>query len=293
MSFGSMSFSALGDSLGRFLQPAATVVAVFLFAWAAWLAAQMTWNLLAPANPPTPSATVSAATGSGGQLSPERIQRMHLFGERGAQPAQTARTTEAPETTLNIRLVGVTASTVPERSAAIIQQGNNQVVYIPGETISSSRAVLREILSDRVILENAGRMETLYLDGRDGFEPGLTLREAPAPRSDASTPVQPTEVPLSGQEVSIESIQELVTITPYQQDGELVGYRLAPRANPEIFTAAGFQAGDIAISLNGYDLTNVAEAASIMRDLSSLTTATVVVLRNGEQVTLELSIPNE
>lgn len=296
MSFGSISFHAISDRFSRFLQPMLTIGAVLVLAWAAWLAAQVTWNLIAPTSPPTPPAMVSAPGSSAGDWSAERIQRMHLFGERGAQPAQATQSTAAPETTLNIRLVGLTASTSPERSAAIIQQGNNQTVYIPGETISSSRAVVREIRSDRVILENGGRMETLFLEGRDGFEPGLTLSDIAAPPARQAQPAMTAQTSRAVAElpqVNIENIQELVTISPHQENGELVGYRLAPRSNPEIFQAAGFQPGDIAVRLNGYDLTNIVSAAAIMRDLPSLTSVTIVVLRDGEERTLELSIPNQ
>ncbi|WP_194756982.1 type II secretion system protein GspC [Aliidiomarina indica] len=293
LSISSLSVANLSAFSRSVLQPVLTGVGILLLCVAVWIAASITWRVLAPADLPVPLAVAGQGMGEQVQLNPTRIQQMHLFGERGAEPTRQVRTTEAPETTLNIRLVGVTASTVPERSAAIIQQGNNQVTYIPGETIASSRAVVNEILSDRIILENAGRLETLYLDGRDGFEPGLTLRQV----NDTTEPRQqtqdsPSELPVYVEDINPENISELVSITPVQRDGALIGYRLAPSKYPELFAAAGFQSGDIAISLNGYDLTNLAEAASILRDIGSLTSATIVVLRDDEPVTLELSIPN-
>lgn len=86
---------------------------------------------------------------------------------------------------------------------------------------------------------------------------------------------------------------ELINITPASNDGELIGYRLSPKSNPEIFRAAGLRDGDIAIMFNGYDLTNAAEAMSLVQSLESMTTASIVVLRDGEEVTIELSIPNQ
>ncbi|TRW50317.1 type II secretion system protein GspC [Aliidiomarina halalkaliphila] len=294
LSLGSLSLARLSTTYRSVLQPVLTGIGILLLCISAWLAATITWRLITPADLPVPPAIGGQAATEQVQVNLNRIQQLHLFGERGAEASRQPRTTEAPETTLNIRLVGVTASTVPERSAAIIQQGNNQVTYIPGETISSSRAVINEILSDRVILENGGRLETLYLDGRDGFEPGITLRQVDQPQETREQPVERVhEVPIDIGTVNPENIGELVTITPVQREGNLIGYRLAPNRYPELFAAAGFESGDIAISLNGYDLTNLAEAASILRDVGSLTNATVVVLRNDEPITLELRIPNQ
>lgn len=238
---------------------------------------------------PVTVAAANRVTDSAGPVNVDRVRNLHLFGEYGAVPAQQVRPTSAPETTLNIRLIGVTASSNPDLSAAIVQQGNNQVVYIIGETIQSSRAVVREIHADRILIENAGRMETLYLDGRDDFTPEFSATPARSQGVPAEAPVQISGTP----EVMIDSVMELISITPHSEAGELVGYRLSPKSNPEIFRAAGLRDGDIAIMLNGYDLTNAAEAMSLMQSLESLTEATIVVLRDGEPVTLELRIPNE
>lgn len=278
----------------------AMLLGVILLILIAIQVALLTIRVFTPADV-TPIAVSSSSQQSSSQQTNTQgvndVRSLHLFGEFGAQPAQQARPTAAPETTLNIRLIGVTASSNPDLSAAIVQQGNNQVVYIIGETIQSSRAVVREIHADRILIENAGRMETLYLDGRDDFTPefssaqpsaqtGTQTRGSSVP---AQAPVQLTGTP----EVMIDNVMELISITPHSEAGELVGYRLSPKSNPEIFRAAGLRDGDIAIMLNGYDLTNAAEAMSLMQSLESLTEATIVVLRAGEPVTLELRIPNE
>src|SRR5690554_2363369 len=116
-----------------------------------------------------PLSTAQTTTIKVNQVDLSQVQALHLFGQKGATTAQ-ATTTNAPVTTLNIRLVGVTASNNPNLSAAIIQQGSEQSTYIPGDTIRNSRAVVQEIYSDRVMLEHNNRLETLWLEGRDGSE---------------------------------------------------------------------------------------------------------------------------
>ena len=271
-------------------------VAVILLLVAAWVAAVVTYRIITPVQV-SPSNPISSGQNNGRQvsqpISTQRITSLNLFGERGAEGAAPRQTREdAPQTTLNITLVGVTAATDPNRSAAIIQQGGNQNVYIIDETIAGSRAIVREIYADRIILENAGRRETLMLEGADGNTGSLSLVTSaprrPAPNAQVAPPANTAAVP-----ASYANIAELLRITPETREGQLVGYRLAPNRDPQIFTNAGFVNGDIAISMNGYDLTNAAEALALLNELEMLSSATVVVLRNGELVELDISIPNE
>ncbi|RUO23626.1 type II secretion system protein GspC [Aliidiomarina iranensis] len=266
-----------------------TLLGIVLLLVAAWYAAAITWRVLTPVDSGAsvfkPQVTANQSNRS--RVRPEQIGQLHLFGERGAVNTVAQNRSDVPRTTLNIRLVGATTAPDPARSAAIIEQGGNQNTYVIDETIASSRAVVREIYVDRIILENNGRLETLLLEGVDGADTGISLVTS-AP----SRPVEET-APERIEDVSYQNIGELINISPAQEGGELIGYRLAPKTNPEIFNQAGFRSGDIAVSLNGYDLTNAAEALVIMNEIQTLTSATVVVLRDGDLVELEFSIPNE
>ncbi|RUO37429.1 type II secretion system protein GspC [Aliidiomarina shirensis] len=280
-----LSFSVSQGLLKKLL----TVIGVVLLLIAAWHAAAITWRIITPVNTANAVFSPQASTNqqTRGRIRPEQISQLNLFGERGAAPMASQRRDDVPETTLNVRLVGVTTASDPSRSAAIIEQGSNQNTYVIDETIASSRAIVKEIYADRIILENNGRLETLLLDGRDGASGGLSLV--------TSSPTRPAEssAPARLDEVTYANIGELINISPAQEDGELIGYRLAPKTNPELFNEAGFRSGDIAVTLNGYDLTNAAEALVIMNEIQTLTSATVVVLRDGDLVELEFSIPNE
>nr|WP_256473728.1 type II secretion system protein GspC [Aliidiomarina quisquiliarum] len=260
---------------------------VFLL-FAAWLLAQLTWRLVMPVGPPTlmPLSATPVTSIEVAQLDLSRIQGLHLFGKKGAEVSRPS-TNEAPETTLNIRLVGVTASNNPHLSAAIIQQGSEQSTYIPGDTISSSRAVVKEIRSDRVLLEHNNRLETLWLEGRDGSEVALVLQTQPVQAAPAAAP---EEVNLTTRQLEI---LEVISISPQQGENGLVGYRLAPKANEAMFREFGLRPGDLAVAINGYDLTNMAEALELMTQLEGLTQAQVRILRDGEYVDIEIYIPAE
>lgn len=274
----------------QFISPLFIGLGLVFLLFAAWLLAQLTWRLLIPVGPTaqmplsaTPLATIEVA-----QLDISRVQGLHLFGKQGAEISRIA-TNEAPATTLNIRLVGVTASNNPHLSAAIIQQGSEQSTYIPGDTISSSRAVVQEIRSDRVMLEHNNRLETLWLEGRDGSEAPLVLQTQPVR---TATPEAEPEAAVSLTTRQLE-ILEIISISPQQGENGLAGYRLAPKANEAMFRGFGLRPGDLAVAINGYDLTNMAESLELMSQLEGLTQAQVRILRDGEYVDIEIYMPAE
>lgn len=267
------------------------VALILLTVAAVWLA-KMTWLVLTP----KPQMNVGSVEGNQGRITGServdvsRIQQLHLFGETGVQSVQ--QTIDAPETTLNVRLVGVTASNNPALSAAIIQQGSNQNTYIPGDTIEGSRAELREIYGDRVLLDNSGRVETLWLDGRDGREASLNLTSTGSSASSSNTETSNTseDVELSSQQ---QELLEVISIQPERNGSELLGYRVSPKNDPAKFSELGFETGDIAVAINGYDLTNMVEAMELMNEIQGMTQAQVSVLRNGEIVDIDIYLASE
>lgn len=98
------------------------------------LLARFTWSLINPAEPDDsavlPIVTVdSTATGS---MNLETLTTLNLSSSRAGNRPKSVQ--NAPKTSLNVRLIGVSASSNPERSAAIIQQGSKQQTYIIGES---------------------------------------------------------------------------------------------------------------------------------------------------------------
>lgn len=274
----------------RLIQFVLTSVGLVLVMLTAWTLAQLTWRLAVPDSPPalTPLSAIAVPATNAPPLDANKVKALQLFGAQGATQ-QVAQVQDAPVTQLNIRLVGVTASTNPNLSAAIVQQGSNQATYIPGETIANSRAVVQQILSDRVLLENNNRLETLWLEGRDGSEAPLTLVTEPDTATAEEEPAA-VEPELSTKQMEI---LELISITPQQSEQGLAGYRLAPKADGALFRELGLRQGDLAVAINGYDLTNVADAIALISELEGATQAQVRVLRDGEYVDIDVYIPQE
>ncbi|MDV6327366.1 type II secretion system protein GspC [Idiomarina sp. Sol25] len=278
--------------------------ALTAFAWflVAVLLARFTWSLINPAEPGgsavLPKVTVdSAATNS---MNLETLTELNLFGtaERGNRSDSVQ---NAPKTSLNVRLIGVSASSNPERSAAIIQQGSKQQTYIIGESLGSSSVTVEEIHADRVILDNNGRLETLKMEDIGEDRPALSLVIDDSDNGGTLVPVDSDEgAPVDNAAVERQlaqvadnpsSLLDYVNISPVQANGELKGYKLNSGKNPELFRDAGFQNGDLAVAINGYDLTDMEQAMLASQELSEQEQVSIEIERDGERMELSFELP--
>ncbi len=275
----------------------------FLWFCVAVLLADFTWSLLSPDEPESTQPTVpkfNSTSSSANSVDISRIEALHLFGQSEKQGPRNSR--NAPKTTLNVRLIGVSASSNPERSAAIIQQGSQQRTYIIGESIGSSRVTVEEIYADRVILDNNGRLETLVMEDVGEDRPALSLTvdetvaderspEGSAENDKSRTEFVETELRNIADDPS--SIMEYVSISPAMEGGSLVGYRLKAAKNPELFQQAGFQNGDLAVAINGYDLTDMEQAMLASEELANQKQVSIEIERDGERMELSFELPEK
>lgn len=268
-----------------------TAIAALL---ATWLLARLTWQLLTPVAEPVSGPLPPTRQAANAQVNVNAIAGLKLFGDAAA-PAQQ-RVANAPKTSLNVRLLGVSASNYPLRSAAIIERSGQQEVYVVGDQLSGSQVTVEEIYADRVILDNQGRLETLELEGIGELGPGLSLTLEGGPRGGTTGYEDST----TGYDQVVEevtdnpaSILEYVSISPARDGAKIIGYRLRAGPQPELFNEAGFVDGDLAVAINGQDLTDIRTAMTMTRDLASMDSITVTVNRDGQYIDLELSVPDE
>lgn len=260
---------------------------------AVWMGAQLTWQFVTPTTPIASGPIATSAAKAEQQASARALIALDLFG---AAAVQQVAANNAPKTSLNIRLLGVSASNVPERSAAIIERSGKQEVYVMGDKLNGTQVVIKEIYADRVILDNNGRLETLELEGIGELSQGLSLTMANVQSSDpVSTPTRAVtrdtvqELPQEAQQLADNLLQH-VKVTPVREGNGLKGYRLSPGPNPALFQKAGFQDGDLAVAINGEDLTRISTAMKLVRDLGTMTEAMITVERNNQYTDLRLDI---
>ena len=80
-------------------------------------------------------------------------------------------------------------------------------------------------------------------------------------------------------------ITDYLNISPVRVDGRMTGYRLNPGRNPELFNQLGLVANDLAVSINGLDLRDNAQAMQAMQQVAGATEMTVTVERQDSSTT--------
>jgi general secretion pathway protein C len=87
------------------------------------------------------------------------------------------------------------------------------------------------------------------------------------------------------------SFADFIRLTPYIKDGTPVGYQVSPGKDPSLFREVGLQDGDVVIELNGYDLSDTAQALEAVSLINNAQSLDFEVLRNDELISLNLDIP--
>ncbi|MCE2573538.1 type II secretion system protein GspC [Motilimonas eburnea] len=264
--------------------------------------ANLTWLAMPTKSNQAPTWRPAPATEQGQNqpgLNLTALTALHLFGEFNkvvAKPKPVVqKPKEAPKTKLNVKLTGVLASTIPKNAMAIIEDRGRQDTYFIGNTIGNTGAVLKEVQPDRVILEYRGDLQTLMLDGED------YVASKPEPRASRSAPVKPAK-PADPEPVELElnraellanpnKITDFLSISPVRNQGTLVGYRINPGKDRSLFEAAGLQPNDLAVSLNGIDLTDMQQSMSLMQEFPTMREMTLSVERDGQIYDLFFSLP--
>jgi general secretion pathway protein C len=206
------------------------------------------------------------------------IVNAHLFGT-SALPAGGA----APQTTMPLVLAGVIADKDPNKGQAIIGENANAAkLYAVGGAISGG-ARLHAVYADRVLLERNGALETLSLPRNESA--GARPASAAPPSNFGSRIAQQAAA-------NPTLLAGLVRVQPVFTQGKLSGYRVFPGGakGNTAFTQLGLKPGDLIEAVNGTPLDDAARAMEVLQTLSSASSATVTVSRNGQSQEVNLNL---
>jgi len=286
---------------------AAQLAIVFLLVYIAYISAKITW-LVVPQNQSTHNASVNnnAKNFNGNKenktINVADIQKLNLFGQYNESIEEEAlvEMSNVPETTLNLTLSGLVASDDKLIAAAIIENQGQQNTYGIGDTIVGTRATLEQVLMDRVIIKQSGRLETLMLDGFDYNQP-VPRKTRPAV---ASKPPrlgvvdQRTNKKLTAAAKNLrnefsnnpEKIGDYLRISPKRKNGKIIGYTLRPGKKAEFFKQAGLKMGDVAVEMNGFDLITPSQAMQAMSEMKTARDISLLVNRQGNLTEILISL---
>ena len=248
--------------LQTLMRVAPGVLAAVLVVALAWQLVQLTWLFLGAAtvNPAAvgnaPPATAVVAQDLNG------IVNAHLFGIASKDP-NPADVSAAPQTQMNLVLTGTMASADPQKGYAIVgDSATSAKTYPTGATLRPGTR-LHSVFTDRVIIDNGGKLETLVL-----------------PRQFAVTAAQVRPaVAATGNGVGDElrriaetnpgAFTSVVRPQPVFANGVQRGYRVYPGRDRQQFSRLGLQPGDLVTSVNGTPLDDPSRGMEIFKAQTS------------------------
>jgi general secretion pathway protein C len=282
--FTSLDVGRMANAASQLLPP---WVALLLVIAIGWQLANIIWMRI-----PGPSAG-DAVVVPAGRVAADRsgavaadaqaIAAAHLFGEAGADDAPAVVPDVAEEnledTRLsNLELKGTIASPEKTMSAAIISDGSNEEkVYLIGDPIASG-AKLHAVYTDRVVLNENGRLTNLRLPEEYRETASAPVRRATTRR--AAAPQTESIQTVVSQNVA--RLADVIRPTPYFVNGQQQGYRVYPGRDRRQFAALGLRPGDLIKDIDGQALTDPTQAMEIFQSLGTASQVSVTVERNGQ-----------
>ncbi|MDE2235209.1 MAG: type II secretion system protein GspC [Gammaproteobacteria bacterium] len=261
----------------------------------AWSLSQLTWEIMPQPKEFTPAYKTHAAAIR--SFDANKLANMHLFGLMNVSA-----TTEAPATTLNLKLKGVVAASNDSKiSLAIISSNNNEDMYGVGAQLPGG-AQVQSIYPDHVLISFNGRIQSLQMpkpSGSGGGFEGVMGANFASPASSAGViygsnlpPMQNLSQLRSDLIKHPEHLLDVMRAMPVMKNGKLSGYRVYPVGNSNTFVKLGFKPGDIVTAVNGMQLDNPADSMNILNNLKTSEQISVTFIRNGQQQTKILQMQN-
>ncbi|MBC2715622.1 MAG: hypothetical protein HF978_09960 [Desulfobacteraceae bacterium] len=199
---------------------------------------------------------------------------LHTVNDSAAMEAEPVR----PDLELRLLATTVSLDSNEAYSRATIEDINRERRHImrTGQLLRGYEdVVLVEIATDRVVLENGGRPEVVFLDDTVPLNPRKEVWPVEIDLfPDAENPADITEdVFLHGLARQIAVLQTQRTalalghqgaFAPWEENGEFIGLFTSSVVEGSFFDQLGLRQGDILMSINGYDIKSAADNVIVL-----------------------------
>lgn len=194
-------------------------------------------------------------------------------------------------TDLDLRLFGVRQDQASGRGSAIIALPNGeQDSFSVGDEVMPG-VTLEAVDFDFVTISRNGSSEQIFLDQSGGTS--AQPASAAAPQAAAARPPAQSAAASrrpSGETITPRQLASGTQISPRREGNRVTGIVLQPSGdNADALRAAGFEPGDIIISINGERIQDMGQAVSFANNLGT-GDGFVQVERNGETVSFRARV---
>lgn len=294
-----------GDYGGAWKQRLPRWATLVLGALLAWLVVRFFWLLVAG-----PTVEISQISQSMSQSSPDRLGSAQalpntdwdlLFDQSKTQ--NNLDIAALPMDQSSLTLVGVVLGLSEEQGFAIIRgSGRKDEVYRLNDTLPDGR-MLSQLSRDRVVLSRAGRREVLMLSDRQATQNTVRSSDNERPKSEGLGHQLLQAQGAAGIGIaSLGSIRSQILGSASNQmvgDVQLIpvssgGVRLRPSREATWFAAAGLQAGDVLMAVNGQPVSSVIQSSADLESwvgrVAQGERISLTIQRGSQSVTLQPSL---
>ncbi len=202
----------------------------------------------------------------------------------------TQKVIESPElinkSRLNLKLIGLLKH--PLKSVAVIEVGGKTRVFAVGEEVQVDVELI-EVGANFAVISNRGQHEKLELKAA----PNILNNSYSGEESADITGAQSEKLSLIKEQVknSPLSILGYVRYEFFNEKGEPAMIKVWPKQEAALFTALGFQPGDLLKVVNGHSIDELLSNPALWQALLSETSLSVVIDRQGVEQALSVEMP--
>ena len=188
-----------------------------------------------------------------------------------------------PPTSLNLELFGARVASLAAESRAIVRRPDGtQDVFAVGQQIIDS-VILEAIAKDYVVIRRNGVRESLPLDKSRPID----VNE----RSDIATTADDrgSSAPRLRISVSPAELLQSIRVQPAAA-GSQRGLALEPNGDGALFREAGFESGDVLLSIDGQSLAAPDQASLALRSTAGASAIDIEFVRAGKTIRRRLQV---
>ena len=193
---------------------------------------------------------------------------------------------KAPETSLSLKLYGVTSSN-EVKSAIIGFNQNDQKTYLVGDMISDN-VYLDSINKDFVTIKRSGITESLSF-----FKGSVIKGMERVVQGNTSIKIASQQKPTISKEwIENQEIAKLITFAPVFDDGTFSSLEISPGESTALFDSSELRPGDIVKSINGLSVAEIdlSDQDSINSFFSDLASLNLDLVRDDQVVSVDINI---
>ena len=189
-------------------------------------------------------------------------------------------------TALALTLYGIRVNAVTGGGSAIIAwaDGIQQVYKVGSEVLPG--VILAEVHFDHIGLSRGGSNELLYLDqSKPAVNAATALAATPAGPVGQTAPA-----PGAPGTLTADAMRQGISFQPRIENGKVAGLAVSAGGDGGAFRAAGFQPGDVIVSVGGKAVSGETSQAELAAQIRPGQAVSIMVKRNGQQLPLALSL---